>query len=70
MTNPVDMIEAECALQTEQSLVSAPEVGTSRQSVEVEFLDDEWAQEFDRRLAAWESESPSPIPMPVPLAQE
>ena len=24
-----------------------------------EFLDDAWAQEFDRRLAAWEAESPS-----------
>lgn len=70
MTNPVEMIDAECALQTEQSLVSAAEVGTNRKGFEVEFLDDEWAREFDRRLAAWESESPSSVPMPESVKQQ
>jgi hypothetical protein len=26
-----------------------------------EFLDESWAEEFDRRLAAWESDSAKPV---------
>lgn len=26
----------------------------------IEFLDDSWAEEFDRRLAAWQTEPPPP----------
>ncbi len=28
-----------------------------------EFLNDAWAKEFDRRLAAWEAQSPSVNPL-------
>lgn len=70
MTNPVETIGAECALQPEQSPVSVVEIEGSRQTFDVEFLDDEWAREFDRRLAAWEAESPSLAALPEPLAQE
>lgn len=70
MTNPVETIEDECALQPEQSPVSVVEVGTSRPTSGAEFLDDEWAREFDRRLAAWEAESPSPAPVHEPQSLE
>ncbi len=70
MTNPVETIEDECALQPEQFPVSVVEVGASRQNFDVEFLDDEWAREFDRRLAAWEAESPAPVPATDPPSRE
>lgn len=70
MTNPVETIEDECALQPEQSPDSVAEVGGSRQNFDVEFLDEEWAREFDRRLAAWEAESPSPVPATDSLSRD
>jgi len=70
MTNSVETIEDERALQVEPSRVPLVEAETHRQTFDVEFLDDEWAREFDRRLAAWESESPSPVPKSESLARE
>lgn len=32
-----------------------------------EFLDESWGDEFDRRLAAWESESPTVAPEMEPV---
>ncbi len=32
-----------------------------------EFLDESWGEEFDRRLAAWESESPVTAPANEPV---
>lgn len=70
MTNPVETIEDDCALQPEQTLVSVVEGEASRQNADVEFLDEEWSREFDRRLAAWEAESPSPVPATAPLSRK
>ena len=30
---------------------------------DTDLLDESWAEEFDRRLAVWESESPNPVPV-------
>ena len=38
--------------------VSSPRLAVG----EADLLDESWAEEFDRRLAAWEAESPSPAP--------
>jgi hypothetical protein len=29
---------------------------------DTDLLDESWAEEFDRRLAAWEAESPAAVP--------
>ncbi|MBS0206814.1 MAG: hypothetical protein JSS49_28400 [Planctomycetes bacterium] len=55
MTDPVETVVRDSARET----VDPPPTTVERPDVdEAEFLGDEWADEFDRRLAAWEAEMP------------
>lgn len=59
MTTPQETIVSnsarisESASRLEEAQVSRAATGG------VEFLDESWAEEFDRRLAAWQTESPA-----------
>lgn len=55
MTDPVEIVVCDSAAETVVPPVSND--SEERPDVdEAEFLDDGWAEEFDRRLAAWNAE--------------
>lgn len=58
MTDPVETVVCDSAAET----VIPPVSNDSEERPDVdeaEFLGDEWAVEFDRRLAAWNAEVPA-----------
>ena len=58
MTDPVETVVCDSAVETVIPSVST--ISVERPDVdEAEFLGDEWAEEFDRRLAAWDAEVPA-----------
>lgn len=57
MTDPAETIVCDSARKTEGPSVRVVELPTIRSGSEVEFLDEAWEDEFDRRLAAWQAES-------------
>ena len=64
MTEPVETIVRDRVWNAERSFVPVFEAHSDRIGPDaVEFLNDAWAAEFDRRLAVWEAESPSVSPM-------
>jgi hypothetical protein len=64
MANSAETIGNEPALKTAPPAVFTSVDNSSIISTDdVEFLDQSWAEEFDRRLAAWEAESPSTAPV-------
>jgi hypothetical protein len=56
MTAPQETIVNDSPLT--ESTALPLEIESTRPTLGAEFLDDSWAEEFDRRLAAWQSEPP------------
>lgn len=59
MTDPVETIVCE-PVPTSKAPATIAMPFTRIAHGGTEFLDEAWAEEFDRRLAAWESELPAP----------
>lgn len=62
MADPVETVACDSEInhpesQTEVVTVPHPQTSQFWHTQHGEVLDDEWAIEFDRRLAAWEAES-------------
>lgn len=59
MTDPVETIVCE-PVPSSKAPTAVPMPFTRIARGGTEFLDEAWAEEFDRRLAAWEAELPEP----------
>ena len=68
MTDPVQTVVHDPARASDGASVSVAEIQPDDPTmgrVGDLFHDDAWAEEFDRRLAAWEAESPAASPVTV-----
>lgn len=63
MTDRAETIVCEPTNTSEMSPIVVPVLAHRFALGHIDLLDESWAEEFDRRLAAWESESPIAVPI-------